>query len=63
MVSSAMDFTFKFDWIQAMDFDTSLLKDNETRFSNDSCNQQTYKGLEANLFHKFNMNKDTKSNY
>ena len=38
MVSSAMDFTFKFDWIQDTEYDTSLFKDNETRIVDENCN-------------------------
>ena len=38
MVSSAMDFTFKFDWIQDTDYDTSLLKANETMIPDEICN-------------------------
>ena len=37
MVSSAMDFTFKFEWITVTDIDDRLLKVNETRlpYAND----------------------------
>ena len=31
MVSSAMDFTFKFDWINGADYNNSIVKGNETR--------------------------------
>ena len=38
MVSSAMDFTLKFDWIKDTDFNAGLLKGNETRLLDETCN-------------------------
>ena len=33
MVSSAMDFTFKFDWIEVVDYNNILVKGNDTRLT------------------------------